>query len=432
MPIKSFADTSAVSLAYAFSDAADASELINKDLKLVPFTTEGFTMSKEAKTSQAISGSRRTKGSKNTKGTAAGALTVEFGAVDFCLDMLQAALMNTWTDLGTGEKTIYDSDLKQYLAFEKTIRPSAGATEKQSHEKFFGTLVNDVTLEFGDGELITMAVNTMSAFADYNEEVQGVDGLGGSMAVQKIAPEDYEIADASNNLDSLTLLDENNAPLEMTFSTASLQIENNVREQPGLGHVFAAGMGMGKVAASLSGEVYYYDQTVLDTHMRNKRMKGQAVIETREGKFEFFFPNMVAQSPTSNAGGENQDYTTSLTLTAEEGVHDGVTCTMFVKFTPAVLLVREIAISTFEVDTSGQATFDGLTTNVADGLVLGVSITDASAVSVSVPGIASQGGMFSGVVDISTLAEGPVTLTVSVSDGATGLVQAVKDATYSS
>lgn len=432
MPIKSFADTSAVSLAYAFSDAADASEITNTDLKLVPFTTEGFTMSKEAKTSQAISGSRRTKGSKNTKGTAAGALTVEFGAVDFCLDMLQAALMNTWTDLGTGEKTIYDSDLKQYLAFEKTIRPSAGATEKQSHEKFFGTLVNDVTLEFGDGELITMAVNTMSAFADYNEAVQGVDGLGGSMAVQKIAPGDYEIADASNNLDSLTLLDENNAPLEMTFSTASLQIENNVREQPGLGHVFAAGMGMGKVAASLSGEVYYYDQTVLDTHMRNKRMKGQAVIETREGKFEFFFPNMVAQSPTSNAGGENQDYTTSLTLTAEEGVHDGVTCTMFVKFTPTVLLIREIAISTFAVDTSGQATFEGLTTNVADGLVLGVSITDESAASVSVPGITSQGGMFSGVADISTLAEGTVTLTVSISDGATGLVQAVEVATYSS
>lgn len=431
MPIKSFADTSAVSLAYAFSDAADASELTDTNFQLVPFTTEGFTMSKEAKSSQAISGSRRTRGSKNTKGTAAGALTVEFGAVDFCLDMLQAAMMNTWTDLGTGVKTIYDSDLTQFLAFEKTIRPSVGQAEKQSHEKFFGTLVNDITLEFGDGELVTMAVNTMSSFADYNEALQGVDGLGGSMATVKTVPSDYEIADSSNNLDSLVLLDENDVPLEMTFSTASLQIENNVREQPGLGHVFAAGMGMGKVAASLSGDVYYYDQTVLDTHMNNRRMKGRAVVETREGKFEFFFPNMVAQSPTSNAGGENQDYTTSLTLSAEEGIHEGVTCTMFIEYTPAVLLERELTVGTFTIDASGDVVFDGTSVNVADGILLGVTLTDSSAVSISVPGITVQSGMFYGTANVSTLAEGEITLAVSVSDGSGGTVQATDTTTYS-
>lgn len=431
MPIKSFADTSAVSLAYAFSDAADASELVSKDFNLVPFTTEGFTMSKEAKSSQAISGSRRTRGSKNTKGTAAGALTVEFGAVDFCLDMLQAAMMNTWSDTGTGAKTIYDSDLTQFLAFEKTIRPTVGETEKQSHEKYFGTLVNDITLEFGDGELVTMAVNTMSSFADYNEDLQGADGLGGSMATAKAVPSDYEIADSSNNLDSLVLLDEYDVPLEMTFSTASLQIENNVREQPGLGHVFAAGMGMGKVAASLSGDVYYYDQTVLDTHMRNRRMKGRAVIETREGKFEFFFPNMVAQSPTSNAGGENQDYTTSLTLTAEEGVHDTVTCTMYVVYTPTVLVTPEILVGGFTISTAGEVAFNGTTTNIADGMVLGVTITAPDAASVSVAGVKVMGDAYSGVSSVAGMTVGEFTLAVTVSDGKGGFVTKTEVATYS-
>lgn len=333
MPIKSFADTSAVSLAYVFSDAAKASELSSKVLALVPFTTEGFTLSKEAKTSQAISGSRRTSGSKNTKGTAAGALTVEFGTVKFCQDLLQAALMNTWTADGLAF-TIHDGDKKQYMVWEKTIRPTVGATLKQSHEQYFGTLINDMTLEFGDGELITLALNTMSALGEYNEAVQGADGLGGSIATSKTVPADYEIADSSNNLESITLYDENDVALEMTFASASLQIENNVREQPGLGHVFSAGMGMGKVAASISGDVYYYDQTVLDTHMRNKRMRGEAVIKTTEGKFELFFPSMVAQSPTSNAGGENQDYTTSLTLTAEEGIHETIPCCVFIRYTP--------------------------------------------------------------------------------------------------
>ena len=44
MAIKSFADTSAVSLAYAFSDAATTTEVVDIDFQLVPFTTEGFTL----------------------------------------------------------------------------------------------------------------------------------------------------------------------------------------------------------------------------------------------------------------------------------------------------------------------------------------------------------------------------------------------------
>ena len=337
MAIKSYADTSAVSLAYAFSDAANKTDLpAGIPMNLAPFRDEGFNMAKEAQVSAAISNSRRVKGSKNTKGTASGSLTVEFGGVQFALDMLQAALMNTWTTHPDGSMTIYDSNLKQYMVFEKTMRPAGdGAVLDQYHEQYFGTLVNSLNMEMGDGELMTLAIDTMSAFADYGDATQGTNGLGGSLATVKNVPADYEIADSSNNLENFTLRDENGVPLELTFASASLTIENNVREQPGLGHVFAAGMGMGKVGVSSSAEVYFYDQTILNVHMENKRMSGEYVIQTREGKFEFFYPSMVAQSPESSAGGENQDYTTSLTLSAEEGTHAGQPCCIFIKYTPA-------------------------------------------------------------------------------------------------
>lgn len=340
MAIKSYADTSAVSLAYAFSDAANKDDLpTGTPMHLVPFRDEGFNMAKEAQVSAAISNSRRVKGSKNTKGTASGSLTVEFGGVQFTLDMLQAALMSTWTVQPDGSMTIYDSNLKQYMVVEKTMRPAGDdATAEQYHEQYFGTLVNSLNMELGDGELITLAMDTMSAFADYGHALQGANGLGGSLATVKNVPADYEIADSSNNLENFTLRDENGDPLELTFASASLTIENNVREQPGLGHVFAAGMGMGKVGVSSSAEVYFYDQTILNVHMENKRMSGEYVIETREGKFEFFYPNMVAQSPESSAGGENQDYTTSLTLSAEEGTHEGQACCIFIKYTPAAVI----------------------------------------------------------------------------------------------
>lgn len=432
MPIKSFADTSAVSLSYAFSDAADAGEVVATELNLVPFTTEGFTMSKEAKTSAAISGSRRIKGSKNTKGSASGAATLEFGSSQFCLDMLQAALMNTWTDAGDGSSYIFDSDVKQYLLFEKTIRPNAGAAEKQSHERYFGTLVNDATIELGDGELITLAVNTMSANADYTEAPQGSDGMGGSIATTKVVPESYEIADASNNLENFVLRDAGGQPLELTFASASIGIENNVREQPGLGHVFSAGMGMGKVGVSVSGEVYYYDQTVLDVHMTNKRMTGEASIETEEGRFDFFFPNMVAQSPSSNAGGENQDYTTSLTLSAEEGKHEGKDCTVYIKFTPTVVLPLATIDVTMTVNGPGSTVdISGNTTNAADNTAVVVTITDSASGSLSVPGaeVISDGYGVSSV-DISSLAEGDLTVTVSIDDNQGGTATATDTKNY--
>ena len=395
MAIKSFADTSAVSLAYAFSDAADAAEVLSTELNLIPYTTEGFTMAKEAKTSQAISGSRRSKGSKNTKGTASGAFTIEFGATPFCMDMLQALLMNTWEQDGVSQ-VITDSDLKQFMVVEKTIRPNVGEFEKQSHERYYGTLINDATLELGDGELITLAASTMSANADYTEELQGADGAGGSLVPVKVVPVDYEIADASNNLKNIVITDDLGNPLEMTFSTASLQIENNVREQAGIGHVFAAGMGMGKVGVNMSGEVYYFDQTVLDVHMRNQRIKGEMVLETREGKFEIYLPNMMAQSPSSNAGGENQDYTTSITLTAEEGEHEGKTCCIFIRFTPADIsgLLATISLDSATIDNSTETvSISGSTTNAADGSVVTVSISDGVD-TINVPGVEVASNFF--------------------------------------
>lgn len=338
MAIRSFADTSAVSIAYGFSDAADSSEWVSADMFYVPFTTEGFSMEKEAKVSQAITANRRVTGSKNTKGSASGAVTTEFGANQFCLDLLSAMLMNDWTESTDGlYSTITDGDIKKYMVVEKVVRPDVGATKKQSLERYYGTLVNDGTLEFGDGELVTLALNTISAFAENEEDIQGEDGLGGSIATDKVKPDPYEIADASNNLKNIKIKTKDDDELEMVFSSASLQVENNVREQPGLGHVFAAGIGMGKVNVTMSGDIYYYDQTILEMHMTNQTVSAEMDIATDEGTFKITLPKLSVQSPTANAGGENQDYTSSITLTAEQGYVDSVPCVIHIKYTPTAI-----------------------------------------------------------------------------------------------
>ena len=324
--VKSFNDTSSVSLAYAISPLDSKSDFVGATrvpMKLIPFTTEGFAMQKESKTSTAIRGDRRTSGSKNTKGSANGAVTVEFGATPWILDLLQLALLGTWKDVDSTDplqgKFITDGELKQYMVVEKTVRQGALSTDRLDHEWYFGTIMNDVTMQFGDGELITLACNTMSANADYGNAVAGVDGLGGSVANAKTAPANYEIADSSNNLSAIEIRDENDDLLEVTWSDASLQIQNNAREQSGLGHQFAAGIGVGKVAVTFSGEIYYFDQTILDTHMNNKRVSLKTTVSTAEGTFTIQMPNLMAQAPTNNAEGENADYKSAMTLTAEAG-----------------------------------------------------------------------------------------------------------------
>lgn len=330
MAIKSFADTSAVSLAYAFSDAAKDSELsASLEMTYIPFTTEGFSMGKDAQESTAITSNRRSKGSKNTKGNAEGAATIEFGAAEFCKDFLAAALMSDWDN-----DVITDGETKKYMFVEKVTRPSVGESEKQYLEKYFGTLVNDASLNMSDGEVITLEMNTMSAFADYDEATQGSDGLGGSSADAKNSPADYEIADSSNNLKTVEIKS-GNSTLETTFSDLTLSINNNARTQGGVGHVFAAGMAVGKVEVQLTGTAYYYDQSVLKAHMDNDNLSASFNIEVEEGTFEVNIPNMTAESPDANAQGENQDYTQDITLTAHEGEYDGKKCCIHVKFVEA-------------------------------------------------------------------------------------------------
>ena len=344
--VKSFNDTSSVALAYAISPMDSKSDFVGAsrvDMKYIPYTTESFAMQKESKTSTAISGTRRTQGSKNTKGSANGGATVEFGATPWVLDLLQLIMLSEWKNIDDATpalgKYIVDGEFKQYMVVEKTVRQGALATDRLDHEWYFGTMMNDATLNFGDGELITLACNTMSANADYGFAVAGVDGLGGSVGKSKVAPTNYEIADSSNNLSQIEIRNDLDELLEVTWSDASLQLQNNVREQSGLGRQFAAGIGIGKVAVTFSGEIYYFDQTILKTHMTNKRVSLKTNISTAEGTFTIICPNLTAQAPTNNAEGENADYKSSMTLVAEAGVvtigaNVDIPCVMAITFVP--------------------------------------------------------------------------------------------------
>ena len=322
MPIKQFQDTSSVSIAYAMSDAANASELTSPAMTYLPYTTETMSMAKETQASTAISGDRRPNGSKNTKGTATGAVGLEFGFADFIHDMLEASLMSGWvedTAAADGSYYIHDGETLRYMFIEKRIKGNKNGTRHNFLERYYGNLVNETTIEIGTSELISMAVNTMTAFADYADADASANEDAGGVGSSYAIPAAYEIADGANNVKNIVFRDSGGTALEVTMSQATLTISNNVREQPAIGYEFTAGMTAGKVGAGLSGTAYYFDDTLLKAHMTNGTLSAEFEIETPEGSFMVYLPKLRAEAPTANSQGENQDYTQSVTLTAERG-----------------------------------------------------------------------------------------------------------------
>lgn len=346
--VRSFNDTSAVSIAYGISDMDNPTDFASAKLAMtyLPFTTEGFSMQKESKTSTAIRGDRRTSGAKNVKGSANGATTVEFGGAKFVLDMLSLMMLSDWKQIDAAKPELgsylIDGATKKYMAVEKTVRTGPLATDRLDHEWYLGTIINDATLNFGDGELITLALNTISANAAYATAVAGATGLGGSIASAKVAPPAYELADSSNNLGKIELKNAAGTVMEVVWTDASIQVQNNAREQSGLGYQFAAGVGVGKVAVTCSGTIFYFDQSMLAAHMTNKRVSLKYTIATADGTFTIRVPNLMVQAPTNNAEGENADFTSSVTMTAETGKLDigtakNVECMICIEYIPTAV-----------------------------------------------------------------------------------------------
>ena len=104
----------------------------------------------------------------------------------------------------------------------------------------------------------------------------------------------------------------------MVFSQLSIQLSNNVRTSPAIGKVWTAGMAKGRVGVKVTGTVYYENDKLLELHMQNKKLRVVLEMETAEGTVAFILPRLSLSAPTGSSGGNNQDYTSSITLQSSE------------------------------------------------------------------------------------------------------------------
>ena len=318
MPVREFADSSAVSIAFLRTTAANREEfdkLTDKQFRYVPFTEENYTAGLESTESNAITSSRRPKDAKNVRGTANGGWTSEFGVTEFCRQMLEMGLMSGFDKLADGVLFITDNDQSQFFITEQRIKNNG----VRNFRRHYGQLVNEMTLTLSDGKLATLQLGTNTANFDssMDKTANGTDSTG-SMASGFIDPDSYEPADGSNNVKQVYVATDSGELVRMVFSQLTIQVSNNIRTSNAIGSVWAAGMAKGRVAAKVTGTVYYEDDSLLNLHMANENMRFVMPMETAEGTVVFILPRLSLSSPSGNASGNNQDFTSSITLTGAE------------------------------------------------------------------------------------------------------------------
>lgn len=226
---------------------------------------------------------------------------------------------------------IVSTQLNKYLIDGTTLKPwivekyeLSNNGDGYSHYigQYFGTCINEMTLDFADGDFVKASVTTLSTSYDYYKPnaPTSSDRQNSDIASDYRDATQDSLLDTTNSIKSIVLKDANGDVIPAVFSTASLKISNNLREQAALGSQFMAGVGVGKVNATLTGEIYFYDNTLLEKHLANEKVS--AVIELNDSNeaVVITLPRLAISAPSNNAQGENQDYKTSLTFTAEPAV----------------------------------------------------------------------------------------------------------------
>lgn len=224
----------------------------------------------------------------------------------------------------SGFKSITDGEKIKPLLVEKYEKNTVDGTTYHEFSQFFGTCVNELSFEFGAADFVKVSATTMST--DFNLKSSSSstsdDNYSGSLAESYVPVTQDSLLDTTNSIKSIKLLDVDGNQIQAVFSTASLKITNNLREQSALGYEYMAGIGAGKVNVTLTGEIYFFNNDIFRKHLENEKVSAIIELEDENEVLQIVLPKLTVAAPTNNSQGENQDYKTSLSFNAEEGLAD--------------------------------------------------------------------------------------------------------------
>ena len=299
-----FADSSLLQLAYVNETDWGVTPEVAPVFTPLRLTGESLRIDQEGVQSEEIEANRNVSDIIQVGAGASGDINFElsYGTFD---DILAGLMCADWaTDVLT------NGTKKKSLTFEKRFTVGASSYE---FFRYRGMIPNTMSLSLTAREIITGSF--------------GFLGKGGTVASSAIADATYDSASSSNVMSAsaqfgslgLGTLDPQPSLLSL-----ELEITNNLREQPKLGSLDNAGVGLGRFEVTGSLEAYFENADVYNLFLNNSEFALSFVLGSETGsKYQFDLGSVKLTDANVVAGGNNQDVMSSVNFQGLYNAGDG-------------------------------------------------------------------------------------------------------------
>jgi hypothetical protein len=392
-----FADTSNTALAYAVEATFDVAPTAG--YSLLRNTSESFNTSIERADSDEITSSRQYSGSAQVSGSSSGSVgfQLSYGEYDPFLEAVlqssgfSSAYSDTIVDISSkvcevtstanlkvgmlvkltgltvstqdGVFTIGAISDATHFTVVETLSDEGSSTVAATHggsafnektdrsftfEKnlpadgddhffiFSGQKASSLSLSMTTGSIISGDIGFMGATPAASATSKDGDGYTASLT--------NELMNSVSNVKGLSLhsiASNGTATLvtDTTFQELSVSIDNNLREQPGIGSLFSQGIGSGRIKVEASATLYFANREIYDEFLTNGTMQLRFQLTDSKdaygNRYGFVLPQLKIASYEAAATGADSDIMATISFTGEEDVLSGTSSSIVITRIPS-------------------------------------------------------------------------------------------------
>jgi hypothetical protein len=392
-----FADTSNTALAYAVEATFDVAPTAG--YSLLRNTSESFNTSIERADSDEITDSRQYSGSAQVSGSSSGSVgfQLSYGEYDPFLEAVlqssgfSSAYSDTIVDISSkvcevtstanlkvgmlvkltgltvstqdGVFTIGAIPDATHFTVVETLSDEGSSTVAATHggsafnektdrsftfEKnlpadgddhffiFSGQKASSLSLSMTTGSIISGDIGFMGATPAASATSKDGDGYTASLT--------NELMNSVSNVKGLSLhsiASNGTATLvtDTTFQELSVSIDNNLREQPGIGSLFSQGIGSGRIKVEASATMYFANREIYDQFLTNGTMQLRFQLTDSKdaygNRYGFVLPQLKIASYEAAATGADSDIMATISFTGEEDVLSGTASSIVITRIPS-------------------------------------------------------------------------------------------------
>lgn len=215
--------------------------------------------------------------------------------------------------------TIENASVNRSFCFEKNFVVDGA----DNYFLMSGLKVSSMNMSTASGSIINGSFSLM-----------GATGAGSATSQESgtyTAATTNELMNSVDNVTGLSLNAVDSAgaftPISTTFQEMSLSVDNSLREQAAVGHLFPAGIGSGRIKVEATATLYFSNRNLFDLFMANDsvqlRFQLTDAADAYGNRYGFVLPELKVSSHEVVASGPDADVMAAVTFSAQKDARSG-------------------------------------------------------------------------------------------------------------